>query len=71
VLTTSAVVQIINHKYEMDEGGTFYNMSPALAGIYFIPNPTYPYQAISQLGYPPGDVAHQAADEDSAGGGEH
>jgi hypothetical protein len=67
VLTTSTIVQIIGHKYEVEQGRTFYEMFPELAGIYFTPNPTYPDKAILELGHPAGNVAHEAADEDSGG----
>jgi hypothetical protein len=67
VLTTPTIVQIIGHKYEVEQGRTFYEMFPELAGIYFTPNPTYPDKAILELGYPAGNVAHQAEEEDSGG----
>jgi hypothetical protein len=62
VLTTSTILQIIGHKYEVEQGQTFYGMFPELASIYFTPNPTYPHQAISELGYPAGNAADNIAD---------
>jgi len=63
VLTTSTIVQIIDHKYEVEQGKSFYGMFPELATIYFTPNPTYPYKAISELGYPNGGAADEEEDE--------
>jgi hypothetical protein len=48
----------------VEQGKTFYEMFPELAGIYFTPNPTYLDKAILELGHPAGDIA-QAANEDS------
>jgi hypothetical protein len=41
-----------------------------LASIHFTPNPTYPEKAFLQLGNSAGEVAHQAANEDSDGDGD-
>jgi hypothetical protein len=65
VLIASTIVNIIDCKHAVEQGKTFYKMVPELAGICFTPNPTHPDKAISELGHPAGDIAHQAANKDS------
>jgi hypothetical protein len=62
VLTTSAILQIIGHKHEVEQGQTFHGTFPELASVCFTPNPTCPHQAISELGHPAGNAADDVAD---------
>jgi hypothetical protein len=70
ILTSDTIVQIIIHKYNLGDQATFYAAYPEFARYFFTPNPTYPFAAISQLGFPPGeqpdeeDVSHSDSDGD-------
>jgi hypothetical protein len=62
ILTSDTIVQIINHKYELGDKANFYAACPEFARCFFTPNPTYPYAAISQLGYPSGTQPDEEED---------
>jgi hypothetical protein len=55
ILMNEAIAQIINDRYQLEDNATFYGTHPEFARYFFTPNPTYPFVAISQLGYPPGE----------------